>query len=481
MVVSGTTRRAVLAAGPAVLAAAPVGAAPPPTYDRVFTTRHEGVFNGRRLVYDAMVEPTVLTGAAGQPTARFVGAEGPTAGKRPVIFAFAGGPSNAATAYHMRLLGPRRIMEPPPGADPSDFTLTDNRSSVLDVADVVLVDTAETGFSRILPAGDRRAFYSLNGDTRSIEQFMAAWLKAHDRESSPRYVMGGSYGSVRAIRIGWDLRQSAPVDGVIMTANSSMIREMTGVIGQAAGLPPMTMTALYHGKIARNGRSDAEVADDAYTFAMGAYLPALARVQDLSFAARAHLADELEAFTGISGAVFLDSDLELGDGQFSSLLLKDRGLVLDDRLDGRSAVPVGQSAKPDGAERALFDTYMRDELGVTYPMSEYRSAAPDTGSWTFQGPNGEPRNDWSKLLREQMAANPRMRVLSANGYYDLTSSFGQARQLFSRTRLPRDRITVREYPGGHALYQTPDTAARLSQDIRDMLAARTGVDHDHDA
>jgi carboxypeptidase C (cathepsin A) len=106
-------------------------------------------------------------------------------------------------------------------------------------------------------------------------------------------------------------------------------------------------------------------------------------------------------------------------------------------------------------------------------MADYRDAAPDTGGWTFEGPRGEPRTDWGKLLAEAMADNPRLRVLSANGYYDRTSSFGQARQLFSRNRLPRERIVVREYPGGHALYQTPDTALRLSQDIRAMIAART--------
>jgi len=471
---AGWSRRAVLGAGLGSLGVGALAAAEP-AFDRRFTSEHEGVFNGQRLIYEAVVEPTVLTDDAGRPTARLVTtsylrSRVQDARRRPVIFGFAGGPSNASSAYHMHMLGPRRITRPEDG-DSGDPRLTDNPHALLDVADVVLVDPVETGFSRVLPGGDRSRFYNITGDTRSIEQLIAAWLKAHGRDASPRYVMGGSYGSVRALRIGWDLRHTAPLDGVIMTANSTMIREMTGVIGQAASLPTQVMTALYHGRIDRAGRTDGEVADEAYAFAMGVYLPALARVQDLSLAERRRIAGELQARTSIGAEVYLANDLELSDDAFATLLLKDRGLVLDDPLDGRRTAPVGQPTAPQDGERRLFETYMREDLGVTYPMSAYRGAAPDTGGWTFEGPNGEARNDWGRLMREQMEANPKMRMLSANGYYDRTSLFAQARQVFSRTRLPRERIVVREYPGGHALYQTPETATRLAQDIRRMLTA----------
>lgn len=193
--------------------------------------------------------------------------------------------------------------------------------------------------------------------------------------------------------------------------------------------------------------------------------------KDLSLAERRRIADELQARTSIAAGVYLANDLELSDDAFAALLLNDRGLVLNDPLDGRRAGPMGRTTAPDDGERRVFETYMREHLGVTYPMSAYRGAAPDTDRWTFEGPNGAARNDWGRLMREQMEANPKMRVLSANGYYDRTSLFAQARQVFSRTRLPRERIVVREYPGGHALYQTPETAGRLAQDIRRMLTA----------
>jgi len=469
------SRRTLLGATLAGLGGAAI-AGDPATYDQTFSSRHTGVFNGQRLDYEAVVEPIVIADDMGRPAARvvttsYLRSKAPRRQARPVIFGFAGGPSNASRAYHMHMLGPRRITRPDDGDDGAP-RLVDNPHALLDVADVVLVDPVETGFSRVLPGVDRRRYYNITTDTRSIAQVMSAWLKTHGRDGSPRYVMGGSYGSVRALRIGWDLRRSAPVDGVILTANSTMIREMTGVIGQAASLPTQVMTALYHGRIDRAGRSDAAIADEAYSFAMGTYLPALARIQDLPAAERARLAGALQARTSIAAALYLEHDLELSEDAFATLLLKDRGLVLDDLLDGRSTAPAGQAPPPRGGEdRRLFDAYMRGELGVTYPMAAYRDAAPDTDGWTFEGPEGAARNDWGRLMREQLEANPRMRLLSANGYYDRTSLFGQARQVFSRTRLPRDRIVVREYPGGHALYQTPQTAAGLAQDIRRMLAS----------
>src|SRR6202012_2877989 len=144
-----------------------------------------------------------------------------------------GGPSGPSSAYHMRLLGPRLIVDPPKGHESEPAHLRDNPDALLDVADIVFVDPAETGFSRILPGGDRAWFYSVGGDAESIVMFMDAWLKAHGREGAPRYVMGGSYGSVRDVRVAYEAMKTRPVDGIIMTANSTMIKDVGAVEGPA--------------------------------------------------------------------------------------------------------------------------------------------------------------------------------------------------------------------------------------------------------
>ena len=461
-------------------AAAQTAAVP---YHQTFVTKHTGVFGGERVSYTATVAPTILTDSTGAPAVNFVSTSyvrddvrDPT--NRPVIFGLAGGPSNASNAYHTRFLGPKRIMDPAPGHEAEGPRLVDNASGILDVADVVLVDPAETGFSRILAAGKQSYFYSVNGDVASIEQFMDAWLKGHGRESSPRYVMGGSYGSVRSIRIAWEFQRAGrPLDGIIMTGNSSMLQEMNGPLAIAADLPTYTMTALYHGKVDRAGRSDAEIADEAYKFALREYLGVLTALQDLTQAERASWAAKLQARTGISAEYFLAHDLAIPRQRFMAELLKDKGLVLTNNYDGRVTGPADKPPReePDRSVE-LFRAYLRDELKVTYPISEYATAAPNTRGWNYDGSadarRGDGGNDWPRMLRETMEKDPNFRVYSANGYYDLTSAMGQALYLFSKTRLPRDRVVVHNNVGGHGLYTDPATAASIAEDVRKMLAAR---------
>jgi carboxypeptidase C (cathepsin A) len=458
-----------LAIGPSHAAPAqPAGAETP--YDQTFVTHHTGVFGGKTIRYTATVGGTVLTDAAGQPAVDFVttayvrdGVADPA--KRPVIFMFSGGPSNASIAYHMRFMGPKQVIDPAPGTG-GQPVLRDNPDALLDLVDLVFVDTAETGFSRILPAGKRADFYSLNGDTASIEQFMDRWLKAHGREASPRYVMGGSYGSVRATRIAWDSLKTRPVDGAIMTANCLMLQEMVGVVGDVLPLPTYATVAIYHGKADRRGRTDQQIVDETYKFAIDDYLPALSRVQDLAPQERVDMAEKLHRITGLPAADILAKDLLITREDFETGLLKDQGQKLTNPNDGRETAPAQDSAYD------MLQAYMAHDLGVTYPMSEYRASAPDTGSWTYGGPNGTPRNDWPAMTRAFLESNPKAFVYSANGLYDMQCGVGEAHWLLSRTKIPRDRFFLRQYTGGHALYSDPPTASLLLKELRKILEDR---------
>ena len=95
------TRRAVLAVALAVtpLAAAHAQPSPPP---RVAVTRHEGTFNGQKLRYTATVSDVLLRDAAGAPAAlattiAYVRDDVPDPARRPVMFAFNGGPGASSS------------------------------------------------------------------------------------------------------------------------------------------------------------------------------------------------------------------------------------------------------------------------------------------------------------------------------------------------------------------------------------------------
>ncbi len=120
------TKRALLGAGGILTLAAGAAKA---AEGGPFVTKHTGVFNGRKVDYVATVGETVLTGADGQPTIRFVStsyvASGADPAKRPVLFAFNGGPSSSSATLHMVALGPKRIavaQDPKAPAPPPSLT-----------------------------------------------------------------------------------------------------------------------------------------------------------------------------------------------------------------------------------------------------------------------------------------------------------------------------------------------------------------------
>jgi len=60
---------------------------------------------------------------------------------RPIIFSFNGGPGSSSYWLHMGIMGPKRIVVEDPTYNPAaPYTLEDNPYSILDMADVVMMD-----------------------------------------------------------------------------------------------------------------------------------------------------------------------------------------------------------------------------------------------------------------------------------------------------------------------------------------------------
>jgi carboxypeptidase C (cathepsin A) len=82
--------------------------------------------------------------------------------KRPLTFAYNGGPGSASIWLHMGALGPRKVTLQPEGWMPeAPYRLMDNPNTPLDKTDLVLVDAIGTGFSRPADLETGRRFWSL--------------------------------------------------------------------------------------------------------------------------------------------------------------------------------------------------------------------------------------------------------------------------------------------------------------------------------
>jgi pimeloyl-ACP methyl ester carboxylesterase len=452
---------------------------------RTFITEHKTQIRGERIRYVATVEEYILKDEAGTPSlslfaTSYVRQPTRDEAKRPVVFIFNGGPSGASTGVHLEL-GPRQLK---PGVSAEQPVFEDNPHSLLDVVDIVAFDPAESGFSRVLPQGRREYFYSIEGDTASLADLVEAWLRRHDRETSPRYLLGESYGSIRAV-VTAELMQKRgrPLDGVVLVANSTPLMETSrrsnNIVSTAVSLPMLAMTARFHGKAAKTDKSDESFADEVYAFAMRDYLLALAQGHHLSASETQRIAARLADYTGISAEYYATHELAISKQDFNKELIK--GQVLDAN-DTRLMQPAGS---PPRERRDVVGAYLRSELQVDLPGLEYRMMAPDSfASWDWgngcseylrtAGPLCSPSStqrtifvdyDWPYALL-RCYANPRFRTFIVAGYYDGLSSFGTTRYMAARVGYPEDRFEVHEYAGGHATAGDPRARPEVMADLR---------------
>lgn len=447
-----------------------------------FVTRHRGTFGAETIDYVATVSETILS-KDGAPALSLVSTAYTRAGAeprtRPVVFIFNGGPSVASSILHMFALGPKRIVvEQDPALPPAEpAQLIDNSYSVLDVADLVFVDPAETGFSRVLPGGNRADYYNVIGDARSISDFVIAWSRANGRENAPKYLLGESYGTLRATMMAGQLAETMPLDGVFLFGQAVNMIETSqrakNAIAYATNLPALVAIAAYHRRINTRGRSMSQLIDAAYDWGMNEYLLALTRGRDLPIRQQRRIASELEAMTGIGAAYYLEHELAITKVDFATEFFRTEGRILG-TYDARYTAPVGT---PEPSTRVLAPAtpmaaqHLTQTLGVQRPAADYRSGAPDTianWNWSRTGGIGGPFDDYNyqAQLSRAFAANPRFRLMIGTGIYDLTTTVGPARYLVAKSDYPADRVTLRQYEGGHAAYTNEPALRAFSDDVR---------------
>jgi carboxypeptidase C (cathepsin A) len=460
-----------------------------------FTTTHSGEFNGKSLEYTATFGETVIHNKQGEETASIYSTDYVANGiddsaVRPVVFFWQGGPSAPASYIHINGFGPRRLAT---GGTAEEPEISDSKFTILDVADLVFVDPAGTGFSRVLPAGSKQEFFSTPGDAESMTLFVRDWLKARGRQSSPVYLAGTSYGSIRVARMaGWFVHHELPLSGLFLFSQGVNLVETTqranNLVGYASNVSQLASVAWYHGKTARQEKPVFEVIDEAFEFAMGDYLVGIAKGNALPAARKQELARTLSELTGISEAFYIENDLIISKQQFRKELLKGQGLLVSGG-DGRSTVPLDQSQQrsPVPANSPLLD-YFRDELNVTLPFEQYVPYVGGPNGWDYAGSStltpdrkevalGTLRDpfadyDYPGDVVASFKAYSDFRVFIATGIYDLLTTTGPARLLASHPDFPADRVEVHEYEGGHSFYGNDDEFERLTSDIRKFLENR---------
>jgi carboxypeptidase C (cathepsin A) len=439
----------------------------------VFNTEHQGVFSGTALRYRATVAETVIDDPGAVPAADLYSfsyvAEGVRDGaSRPVIFIFNGGPGASSVFLHLCSLGPRILRDCTPAGTSNPTTpLIDNPESPLDVVDLVFIDPTDTGWSHTLPGVAPEQFHSVDGDSDEVTALIAWWLRKHGRLGSPVYVYGESYGSMRGVAVVRDLERSRPkiaVAGLMLGGFAISFGRGNGTpdpVWEALRLPTAASMAWHYGKIDNQHQTWEQAVDKATAFAGTQYVGALIQGHDLDPATRRQIIARLPALCGIPESYFI-SHHTIAVGDFANQLLRDRGLVLDGN-NGLWTHPNGAKRPQDGyiAYSNGIARYAGEELGV-HGLGGYEIITPNDlqvfEAWNYRT-SGTPSLEVT--LADEMRLDPHLRLMVVQGRYDTQTQVADTRYVLDQTDIPRQRLTMAYFDGGHMLEPTAEVMSAI--------------------
>jgi carboxypeptidase C (cathepsin A) len=473
-------RRALLASSLAAtaLTVAPQALAqgsPPPMAVR----RGKITLGGKTIAWKAETGETVLKNAAGQPAITIFSvaymAQGAKPSTRPVTFLWNGGPGGAT--WHLREHLSPRITKATEAAP--RYAFVDNPNSIIDASDLVFIDAPGTGYSRMIDPASRAEYWGIEGDGRAFSDFIAAWLKSHGRLSSPIFLIGESYGGTRAGQVVRNLaEQKIELTGVtlISPALGSTGAGLRSSRRESAALsiPPEACVAWYYKKGAHTAKTLDQVAAEAEAFADGPYAAAIAKGDAIDPAERTRVAAQLSGFIGLPAEQIEKSNLFVSGNAFRTDLLAERKLTLegDDGRGSRPTPPAGQSlppVKPDDKYdvSASIEGLVREDLGYRAVGAYSRDPGEINRAWNSK--LTQPA-DTDLILKERMAANPKLRVLLVGGYFDTIVPYPMPLKAL-QAALPANRLKRQMYATGHAVFEDVPLRPKTVADLRAWYAS----------
>lgn len=474
--------------------ASPRPAASPERDEPPVVTKHTVRAGGRTLNYTTTTGFMPIKNAvSGDTEARIFymayTLDNPPAG-RPLMFSFNGGPGSASVWLHLGALGPRRVkmlddglMPPPP------YEMEDNASTWLSETDLVFIDPVGTGYSRATKPEFAAKFFGLNGDIESVGEFIRMYLGRNERWMSPLFLVGESYGTTRASGLSnWLFEHGIALNGICLVSTVMNFQTLrfadNNDLPLVLILPSYAVTAWYHKRLspAMQGKSVEQVAQEARSFAANEYMPAMLRIDRLTPGERSSLAAKFSSFTGLSTDFVDRNNFRVELGEFNKELLRSERRTtgrLDSRFKGIDRDAAGDGPDSDPSMNAIrppytaaFNAYVRGELGFKSDVEYYILGGGITSPWNFGQTNGYA--DTSNAMKSAMAKNPYMKVMLAQGYYDMATPFYAAEYTISALNLDpslRKNVSFEYYEAGHMMYIEIGSLRKLHADITAFIAS----------
>jgi carboxypeptidase C (cathepsin A) len=464
----------------------------PPVEEKTVKTQHVIHVNGQDLRYTAIAGTLLLLKDDGKPKASIFyvsyALDGADKTKRPITFAFNGGPGSSSVWLHMGALGPKRVALTPDGQAVSPpYHLVDNQGTALTFTDIVFIDPVTTGFSRNAPGEDPKQFHGLEGDLAEVGDFIRLYTTRYGRWASPKFLAGESYGTTRASALSLYLLQNEGIylNGITLVStilNFETARFTAGNdLPYILFLPTYTAAAWYHKKLSGDLQSGdlQHAVEEARKFAGGPYKDALMKGDRLSEAERKEIAQQVAKFTGLPAEFIDQANLRISIFRFTKELMRNERTTVgryDSRIEGMDQDAAGERPSYDpsyaavqGAFTAAFNEYVRSELNWQTDMP-YEVLTGKVQPWNYSEFTNQ-YVDVAERLRSAMSQNQFMRVLQMNGYYDLATPFFATEYTFDHLGLEpklRSNVTMHYCDAGHMLYLKQSCLEELHRNMAEL-------------
>jgi carboxypeptidase C (cathepsin A) len=477
---------------------APASTAPPTPAPKVeektSKTEHSIQINGQTINYTAVAGTMLLKKEDGTPTASifyiaYTKNDVPDLSRRPITFAFNGGPGSSSVWLHMGTLGPKRVVMDPEGNPlPPPYKFTDNEYSLLDLTDLVFIDPVSTGYSRAVPDNTARNFHSLKGDLESVGEFIRLYTTRNERWTSPKFLAGESYGTTRAAALSGYLQDNLGMNlnGIILLSSvlnfGTILFDSGNDLPYPLFLPTYTAAAWYHHKLSKDLEDGGlqKAIEESKRYAAGPYANALFKGDSLSAEERSAVVKNLARLTGLPPQYIDQSDLRIRADRFEKELMRDQRRMLgryDSRLEGVDEDATGSNPDYDpsyssvqGAFTAAFNEYVRRELNFDSDLP-YEVLTAKVQPWSFQEYENRYVNV-ARTLRDAMTQNQGLKVFVGAGYYDLATPFSTAEYTLSHMGLDpklRSHVSISYYEAGHMMYTHLKSLEKARQDLSKFI------------
>lgn len=464
--------------------------------ERTSVTKHDLNLNGQTLHYTATAGTLLIRdGEDDHPYGSIFYVaytlDGAAVNTRPVTFLYNGGPGSASLWLHMGSFGPMRVVTDSPdatGAGP--YQLVPNQYSLLDKSDLVFVDAPLTGFSTAVGKGTDKDFRGVDEDIKAFDKFVIRYITVNNRWNSPKYLFGESYGTPRSAGLSDALEESGVyVNGVVLLSSILNFGDGgPGLIEEYIGtLPSYAAIAWYHNKV-QNKPADLKAwVEQARVFADGEYAAALQAGDHLSPEQLNAVATKMSQFTGLSVEYLKDANLRVNPSRFRKELMREDGEILgryDARFEATDVDNAGEFPGTDpsdtgisGAFVAMFHNYLTNDLKYettdTYHTQSISQVPWDMthrmpGARFFGGGGRGGAPYLTGDLADAMRKNPKLKVFSANGYFDLATPFHITEYDLAQMMLVPSiakNVEFGYYPSGHMVYLNVDALKEFKHDL----------------